>query len=128
MATREPDRYLIIGRKEFLDKFKWEVPGIAEIDIRETLTQVVDVLSNQGRVELLLMNSQYAILDLNRMVESKASMSPEREVQWQRAAHQLALDFIHYLEQAQMFDENHWFHYLLINLTPTAIIFEYFPF
>ncbi len=128
MTNAELPPFLIIGRKEFLNKFQWAVPGIAEHDVRETLTQVVEVLSNRGTIELLLLNNDYAILDLNRMLESAVSMTSDREVQWQKAAHQLAVDFLDYLKQVQLLDETGWFHYLLTDLTPTSILFEYFPF
>ena len=127
MRAREPYPHLLIARKEFLDRFKDSIPGISEYDVRETMTQVVEVLSNRGREELFMQDA-LVFPDLNRMVDQRVRHDGALQAAWRAAAKQLTHDFIQYLEHNQLFDENRWFHYLLINVTPTVIVFEYFPF
>lgn len=123
-AMRE---HLVIPTTEFYTGFMGSLSQpISDYDAMETLTQVIDVLANEGRAALAQMDYR-TFPDLNRMQDRFWKDNPKHANEWQDATRVMVLQLLEYLDALKLYDAQGEFLYRLTQITGTHLIFLYCP-
>lgn len=120
--------YMVIPRSEFFDAFILRHKGMMTLnDATETLTQIVEILSDGGPAAVQAINFD-GFPDLNRMRNREWVTNPEFERNWREATKALTNALMAYIYALNLLDTNQRFEYLVTRVTYDLIILSCFPF